>query len=124
MIDTTRRIAVLAATALTLGITHAPALAQGSGEPVRLIEWALTAAHVTVKDERKNGARIQIDSTDSEIIAGVLRRLINDGLPVVEFHREERNLEDAFIDILGKLESGAKSTAAPVAAGQERGGPA
>ena len=94
------------------------------GEPVRLIEWALTAAHVTVKDERKNGARIQIDSTDSEIIAGVLRRMINDGLPVVEFHREERNLEDAFIDILGKLESGAKSTAAPVAAGQERGGPA
>jgi ABC-2 type transport system ATP-binding protein len=76
------------------------------GEPVRLIEWALTAPHVKVEDERKAGARLRIDSTEPEIIAGVLRRMVNDGLQVTEFHREERNLEDAFIDILGKLENG------------------
>lgn len=80
---------------------------QVTGEPQRLIEWALTAPHVKITDERKYGARLQIDSTESDVIAGVLRRMVTDGLPVVEFHREERNLEDAFIDILGKLESGA-----------------
>ncbi len=35
-----------------------------------------------------------------------LRRMVQEGIPVLEFHREERNLEDAFIDILGKLERG------------------
>jgi ABC-2 type transport system ATP-binding protein len=79
---------------------------QVTGETQRLIEWALTAPHVKVADERKNGARLQIDSTEPEVIAGVLRRMITDGLPVLEFHREERNLEDAFIDILGRLENG------------------
>ncbi len=29
-----------------------------------------------------------------------------EGVRVIEFHREERNLEDAFIDILGKIEAG------------------
>ncbi len=77
---------------------------QVTGEVQRLIEWALTAPHVKVMDERKTGARLSIDSTEPDIIAGVLRRMITDGLPVLEFHREERNLEDAFIDILGKLE--------------------
>ena len=86
---------------------------QVAGEPQRLIEWALTAPHVKVADERKYGARIQIDSTDNEVIAGVLRRMVTEGIPVVEFHREERNLEDAFIDILGKLESAARTPAAP-----------
>jgi ABC-2 type transport system ATP-binding protein len=30
--------------------------------------------------------------------------MVTDGLPVIEFHREERNLEDAFIDMLGTLD--------------------
>jgi len=77
------------------------------GEPRQLVEWALTAPHVKLEDERKAGARLRIDSTEPEIIAGVLRRMVSEGLPVIEFHREERNLEDAFIDILGKLENGA-----------------
>jgi ABC-2 type transport system ATP-binding protein len=32
--------------------------------------------------------------------------MIKDGLKITEFHREERNLEDAFIDMLGKIERG------------------
>ena len=64
---------------------------QVTGEVQRLIEWALTAPHVKVMDERKTGARLSIDSTEPDIIAGVLRRMITDGLPVLEFHREERN---------------------------------
>ncbi|MBP7951264.1 MAG: ABC transporter ATP-binding protein [Verrucomicrobiales bacterium] len=79
---------------------------QLAGGPEKLLDWALVSPHVKIAEERKAGARILIDSTDPEIIAGVLRRMVQDGLPVLEFHREERNLEDAFIDMLGRIERG------------------
>ena len=55
-------------------------------------------------DAAKGGGRIRIDSVEHGVIADVLRRMVNEGLPVIEFHKEERRLEDAFIDLLGKLE--------------------
>jgi len=79
---------------------------QVAGDPQRLIEWALTAPHVKLDDERKYGARLRVDSTEPDIIAGVLRRMVDEGIAVIGFHREERNLEDAFIDMLGRLENG------------------
>ncbi len=72
--------------------------------PEKLYEWALVNQHVKIVQERKNGARLEIDSLDHDLIASVLRRMITDGLPVIEFRREERNLEDAFIDMLGTLD--------------------
>ncbi len=85
--------------------------------PEKLIEWALFSPHVTVEEGRTSGARIRIGSSDPDIIAGVLRRMINDGIPVIEFRRGERNLEDAFIDILGRLESGRPAVDPPPSAG-------
>ena len=79
---------------------------QVAGDPQRLIEWALTAPHVKLDDERKYGARLRVDSAEPDIIAAVLRRMVSEGIPVIGFHREERNLEDAFIDMLGRIESG------------------
>lgn len=73
-------------------------------DPEKLIEWAQLSPHVTLKDSRKFGARIEIDSILSDDIAAVLRRMVQDGLPVIEFHREARKLEDAFIEIIGELE--------------------
>ena len=32
--------------------------------------------------------------------------MVKDGLKVVEFHKEQRNLEDAFIDMLGRIDRG------------------
>jgi len=32
--------------------------------------------------------------------------MVKDGLRITEFHREQRNLEDAFIDIIGRLDAG------------------
>jgi ABC-2 type transport system ATP-binding protein len=32
--------------------------------------------------------------------------MIKDGIKVVEFHKEQRNLEDAFIDMLGRIDRG------------------
>jgi ABC-2 type transport system ATP-binding protein len=74
--------------------------------PEKLVAWALTAPHVKIAEERKHGARLRIESADPDLIAGVLRRMITDGLPVIEFHQEQRNLEDAFIDMLGRIEQG------------------
>jgi ABC-2 type transport system ATP-binding protein len=75
---------------------------QVSHSPEKLREWALVNPHVKLGEERKNGARLIIDTADPETVTAVLRRMIMDGLPVTEFHREERNLEDAFIDMLGR----------------------
>ncbi|MFN0129801.1 MAG: ABC transporter ATP-binding protein [Verrucomicrobiales bacterium] len=77
---------------------------QLDGDPAKLAQWALTAPHVTLADETKHGARLRIDTVNHDVIAGILRRMILDGLPVIDFHREEIKLEDAFIDILAQLD--------------------
>ncbi|MDF1815158.1 MAG: ABC transporter ATP-binding protein [Verrucomicrobiales bacterium] len=74
-------------------------------DPAKLVDWATMAPHVTFKEITKTGARIEIDSVDPEVISLVLKRMVNEGIPVIEFHKEERKLEDAFIEILGEIEA-------------------
>ena len=64
-------------------------------------------------ETRKQGARVRLPDPDPARAAEVLKRMVRDGVPVIEFHREERNLEDAFIDILGQLEQGGAGLKAP-----------
>lgn len=92
---------------------------QVAGDPHKVVEWALTAPLIQVVEETKRGARLKIKASDEATIAGVLRRMIQDGLVVTDYHREERRLEDAFIDMLGQIDRGtfkAPSAAAPPAA--------
>jgi ABC-2 type transport system ATP-binding protein len=70
----------------------------------KLSDWCAMSPHVEFVESLKLGGRIKIDTTDPTEIAVVLRKMINEGLAVTEFHKEERKLEDAFIDMLGKLE--------------------
>jgi ABC-2 type transport system ATP-binding protein len=86
---------------------------QIAAEPAKLIEWALTAPLIKIEEETKRGARLRIQATDDATLAGVLRRMIQDGLPVVDYHREERKLEDAFIDMLGQIDKGKLKTSPP-----------
>jgi ABC-2 type transport system ATP-binding protein len=79
---------------------------QVADDPRKLIEWALTAPLIELVEETKRGARLRILAADDATTAGVLRRMIQDGLPVTDYHREERKLEDAFIDMLGRIDSG------------------
>lgn len=72
----------------------------------RLAEWASLAPNVTFREATRTGGRIEIDSVEPGVVATVLRRMVEDGLPVVDFHLQERKLEDAFIEILGELEAG------------------
>ncbi|MBB5038653.1 ABC transporter ATP-binding protein [Prosthecobacter dejongeii] len=76
------------------------------GDPAKLVQWALTAPLIEVVEETKRGARLRVQSVEEGTLAGVLRRMITDGLQVTDFHREERKLEDAFIDMLGQIDKG------------------
>ncbi|MFT5465034.1 MAG: ABC-2 type transport system ATP-binding protein [Verrucomicrobiales bacterium] len=74
------------------------------GKPEMLEQWSAMSPHVKFIDSNRLGGRIEVDSSEPDVIAGVLRKMINDSLPVVEFRKEERALEDVFIEIVGKLE--------------------
>ncbi len=79
---------------------------QLDGDPQALSDWAILQPNVELLESRKLGGRIRIDTEDPAKAADVLARMVKDNLRVVDFHREQRNLEDAFIDMLSNIESG------------------
>lgn len=68
--------------------------------PDSVTEWASMNPGWTVVDVRRDGARLAFAGDDPVALAAALRKMIGDGLSIVDFHREERRLEDAFVDIL------------------------
>lgn len=86
---------------------------QVNGEPQAVSDWCVLQPQVEFLESRKHGGRIRIDTDDPSKAADVLARMIKDGLRVTEFHREQRNLEDAFIDILGRLDAGKPAVEPP-----------
>jgi ABC-2 type transport system ATP-binding protein len=75
-------------------------------EPEVLSRWVELNPGVRILELRKRGARVSFSSSEPEALAAQLRRMIQDGVKVVDFHREERKLEDAFIDMLKKVSPG------------------
>ena len=75
------------------------------GDPQKLSDWCVVQPHVEFLESRKSGGRIRIEADEPQRASQALARMIKDGLEVIEFHREQRNLEDAFIDMLGRLDS-------------------
>ncbi len=71
-----------------------------NGDPEVLIRWVSLHPNVTVVEPHKRGGRLSFNVVDPETLAAQLRRMISDGVPVMEFHRESRKLEDAFVDML------------------------
>jgi ABC-2 type transport system ATP-binding protein len=86
---------------------------QVDGDPQAVSDWCALQPNVEFLESRKHGGRIRIDTQDPAKAADVLSRMIKDNLRIVEFHREQRNLEDAFIDILGRIESGQEAIVPP-----------
>jgi ABC-2 type transport system ATP-binding protein len=70
------------------------------GDPQPLLAWLVTRPGWKVVEERRDGARAAFANSDPVALAGELRRLTADGLIVTDFHREERRLEEAFIEML------------------------
>lgn len=88
------------ATATTDGVLYD---VQITGDPQKLSDWCILQPNVELLEARKQGGRIRIATDDPAQAATALSRMIADGLSVIEFHREQRNLEDAFIDMLNNL---------------------
>ena len=68
----------------------------------RLKEWAMLNPGLEVLEALKQGLRVRFASTEPAFLAERLRAMVQSGIPVVEFRREERRLEDAFVDVLSR----------------------
>jgi len=77
---------------------------QVAGDPEGLRQWAELNAGVKLLEMNKRGARLAVDLDDPAALAALLKRMIGDGLAVTDFHRESRKLEDAFVDMIKKVE--------------------
>ncbi|TAG08394.1 MAG: ABC transporter ATP-binding protein [Verrucomicrobia bacterium] len=83
------------------GVTYQVQL---DGTDDALSQWCILQPDVRFMEARKSGGRILIQNDEPAKIAELLSRMIHSGLKVTEFQREERNLEDAFIDMIGMLD--------------------
>lgn len=70
----------------------------GTGDA--LTQWASLNPGWKLVEERRDGGRVALESNDPLLLAAGLKKMVNDGLPVIGFHREERRLEDAFVDMI------------------------
>jgi ABC-2 type transport system ATP-binding protein len=71
------------------------------GGPVEaLLEWAKVQPGLRVREEARQGVLFELEARGDDALRDLLRRLVMDGLPVIEFQREQQRLEEAFIGIL------------------------
>lgn len=77
---------------------------QVAANPEALRQWVELHPGVKILEMRKRGARVSIDEDKPDFLAAMLKKMIMDGVAVTEFHREERKLEDAFVEMLKKIE--------------------
>jgi ABC-2 type transport system ATP-binding protein len=77
---------------------------QVAGDPDALCQWIELHPGAKLVEVRKRGARVSFDEDKPELFAAILKKMIADGLAVTEFHREGRKLEDAFVEMLKKVD--------------------
>jgi ABC-2 type transport system ATP-binding protein len=70
------------------------------GTAAPLVEWFSLRPGWKLVEERRDGARGVFASAEPTALAAELRRMITDGVAVTDFHREERRLEEAFVEML------------------------
>jgi len=74
-----------------------------AGDPRPLRDWVVTHQGWSVVAERPQGARVRCPARDEADLAAALRQLVAGGIEVVEFRREQRRLEEAFVDLVKQL---------------------
>jgi len=77
---------------------------QVAGNPEVLTQWVAMNPGVKMVDSMKHGARLSFASNEPADLASTLKKMMTDGVPVIEFHRQERRLEDAFVEMLKKVQ--------------------
>ena len=70
------------------------------GPAAALVEWAQCHEGWSLTEERRDGARLVLNVNDPERVAQGLRSMIQEGIHVVDFRREDRRLEDAFVEMV------------------------
>ncbi len=85
------------------GQAHMVVSVSVTGSPDVLTQWATMNPGWNVLEQKRDGARLAFEGEDAANLAAGLRKMIMDGVPVIEFRREERKLEDAFVDMLKKV---------------------
>jgi len=93
--DLTREVAA-GATTTVVDVTVA-------GDPEPLRAWVGAHAGWKLLDERPRGARLSCPASDDAGLAAALRQLVAGGIEVIEFRREQRRLEEAFVDMVKQL---------------------
>jgi ABC-2 type transport system ATP-binding protein len=76
-----------------------------AGDPEAVRSFALAHPGAELVDPVPQGFRVRFESAEPDFLADMLKRMIHDGIRVVDFRREERRLEDAFIDALDSTEA-------------------
>lgn len=76
----------------------------GPREPLQ--EWILLNPGIQFLEMTKRGVRFQFSESNDELVAVTLKRMVEAGFPVIDFRREERKLEDAFVEMLKRVEGG------------------
>ncbi|MGH8336012.1 MAG: ABC transporter ATP-binding protein, partial [Gammaproteobacteria bacterium] len=71
-----------------------------TGPVEALLEWAKLQTGLRVREEVRQGAVFEMEQRGQDALRDLLRRMVMDGIPVVEFQREQQRLEEAFIGIL------------------------
>ena len=71
-----------------------------AGDPAPLVEWAETNRGWRVAEVKRDGARLECEAGDAAALADGLRRMVAAGIAVVEFRREQRRLEEAFVEMV------------------------
>lgn len=72
------------------------------GAPGPLENWLAVNAGWRVLDRRRDGVLAEFQSDEPGDLAVQLRRLVGEGIEVIDFHRREKRLEDAFVELLRK----------------------
>jgi ABC-2 type transport system ATP-binding protein len=77
-----------------------------AGPVAPLLAWLEVRPGWKMLETRREGARAEFAAAEPAAVATELRRLVTD-LPVVEFRRHERRLEETFVDMLrqGQVQS-------------------
>jgi ABC-2 type transport system ATP-binding protein len=70
------------------------------GPTAPLLEWLVLRQDWKLVEERRHGVRAGFGNAEPAALAAELRRLVQDGIAVTDFHREDRKLEEAFVEML------------------------
>ena len=70
------------------------------GDVAPVLQWLAVRPGWKLIEQMRDGVRAELAAGEPATLAAELRRLVADGVAVVDFHREERRLEEAFVDML------------------------